>query len=149
MVWEDREINGLLALEKNICYDGHMRREAWSMSARLAWHRPTFRVLTILLILFVTLSNGVYLLKTVPVVQATSTVILHYNVYLGIDDVRPWPWVFLWPGVWMGASFAGILAAMGVYQRDALLAYGLLSWLLAWSVPWAMGLFYLMTFNIR
>lgn len=119
------------------------------MSARLAWHRPTFRVLTILLILFVVLMDAVFLGRTIPVVRAASTVILHYNVYLGIDDVRWWGWVFLWPGLWMGGSFAGLLAALGVYQRDALLAYGLVGWLIAWSVPWSMGLFYLMTLNVR
>lgn len=70
------------------------------MSARLAWHRPTFRVLTILLILFVVLMDAVFLGRTIPVVRAASTVILHYNVYLGIDDVRWWG---------LGISVAGIM----------------------------------------
>ena len=119
------------------------------MSARLAWHRPLFRVLTILLMLFVVCMDAVFVVKTAPTVHAATTFVLHYNVYLGIDDVRSWGWVFFWPGIWLGASLAGIVAALSVYQRDALLAFGLMSWMIAWSIPWAMGLFYLMTLNVR
>ncbi len=35
------------------------------MSARLAWHRPTFRVLTILLLLFVGLVSAFFLVRVV------------------------------------------------------------------------------------
>lgn len=119
------------------------------MSARLAWHRPTFRVLTILLLLFVGLVSAFFLARVIPATQETSSVILHYNVYLGIDDVRSWGWVFLWPGIWLAATVVGVLAALGAYQRDAVMSYGLLVWLLAWGVPWSIGLFYLMTFNVR
>lgn len=119
------------------------------MSARLAWHRPLFRVLIIALVLFAIIVNAIFLVKVTPVAKAASTIIFHYNVYLGIDDVRTWTWVFVWPALWLGAVASGVVTAFGVYQRDSLLAYGLLTWLLAWSVPWSMGLFYLMTFNVR
>ncbi len=119
------------------------------MSARLAWHRPWFRALTLLVVGFVLFGSIGFLVKLEPVLRESSTVVFHTNIYFGIDDVRPWYWVLLWPGAWLLTVITGILAAFGVYQRDALLAYSLMAWLLAWSCPWAIGLYYLMIFSTR
>lgn len=126
-----------------------MRREAWSISARLAWHRPRFRAFTLLLLVGVTLVNLFFLVKTVPVVREATTAAIHYNVYLGIDDVRDWVWIFLWPAIWEATIFVGLGVALGVYQKDTLLSYGVLGWLWLWSAPWFIGLMYLLQFNTR
>ncbi len=126
-----------------------MRREAWGVSARLAWQRPRFRALALLLFALVTAVNIAFLLKTVVPVRTQATAIIHYTIYLGIDDVRDWPWIFLWPAVWQGMACAALIAAFGAYQRDHLLAYALVIWTYAWSVPWAIGLSYLFLFNSR
>lgn len=119
------------------------------MSARLAWRRPWFRVLSLLLILFVVGSNVAYLLRMQPVIRDASTMVFHANVYVGIDDVRSWPWMFLWPAVWQAFAIGSIVAACAVYQRDSLLAYSILVWCLFWSCPWAIGLVYLFSFTLR
>ncbi len=119
------------------------------MSARLAWHRPWFRALTLGLLGFALVASIAFLVALEPVIRESNTIVFHTNVYFGIDDVRPWQWIFLWPGLWVSTVIGGVLAAFGVYQRDALLAYSLLVWLLAWSCPWAIGLYYLMLFSTR
>ncbi len=70
------------------------------------------------------------------------------NVYTGIDDIRPWTWVFLWPALWTGSVLVGVGAAFTLFQRDMMLAYGVLLWLVAWSFPWVIGFFYLLTLNL-
>lgn len=119
------------------------------MSARLAWHRPWFRALALSLLVFVLFGSIGFLVKLGPVIRTSSTIVFHTNVYFGIDDVRSWPWMLLWPGAWLLTVITGMMAAFGVYQRDALLAYSLLVWLLAWSCPWAIGLYYLIIFSTR
>lgn len=119
------------------------------MSARLAWHRPWFRALTFVLVGFVLLTSIGYLVSLEPVVRESRTLVFHTNVYFGIDDVRSWPWMFLWPGVWLMTVIAGVLSAFGVYQRDSLLAHSLMVWLFLWSFPWAIGFYYLMIFSTR
>lgn len=119
------------------------------MSARLAWHRPWFRALTLILLGFMLAVSAVFFVKLEPVIRESSTVVFHTNVYFGIDDVRAWQWVLLWPALWAIPVIVGTLAAFGVYQRDSLLAYSILVWMLAWSCPWAIGLYYLMIFSSR
>lgn len=126
-----------------------MRREAWRISARLAWQRPRFRALALLLFASVTVVNLIFLMQAVPAVRSEATAIIHYNIYLGIDDVRDWPWIFLWPALWEGMTCVGLVAALGAYQKDSLLAYGLVGWTCVWSLPWVIGLSYLLLLNLR
>ncbi len=126
-----------------------MRREAWGTSARLAWQRPRFRALILLLFVAVTVANTVFLVKTIPAVRTQATAVIHYTIYLGIDDVRDWPWIFLWPALWQAMTMAALVAALGAYQKDSLLAYAIVGWTYVWSLPWVIGLSYLMLFNLR
>ena len=123
-----------------------MAREAWGMSARLAWQRPWFRLLSLLLLVFTLLTSWLFLSRTLPEIQE-GTMVFHTNVYNGIDDIREWGWVFVWPIVWCVSVLGGIIASYGVFQRDRLLAQGIIAWLYAWSLPWALGLMYLMSVN--
>lgn len=123
-----------------------MQKEAWSLSARFAWQKPWFRVLSLLLLASVGLACAAFFVRILPVIRG-STFVAHTNVYTGIDDIRSWGWVFMWPGVWIVSVVAGVITAYGVFRRDTLLAQAILAWLYAWSLPWGMGLFYLLLIN--
>ena len=131
-----------------VCYDPLMQRDAWMMSTRLAWQRPWFRVLSLLLLACMFLVNTVFFTGMLPLMREAKTLIYHTNVYNGIDDVRTWVWVFVWPAFWTGSVLAGVGTASISFKRDMALAYGILVWLVLWSLPWMIGFFYLLSINL-
>ncbi len=125
-----------------------MTFEAWTLSARLAWTRPWIRMVSIVIVL-VTLSMCTYfLMRVLPASQKLGSVILHYNLYRGIDEVRTWPWAFLLPIAWISVTFADLAIALGVYRADAHVSWSLLALAVLWSVPWCVALFYLTLINL-
>jgi len=119
----------------------------WFFSAKLAWQQKTLRVLTILTCLLSILVSGYYLWSVVPVARRSGTVVVHYNIYLGIDDVRSWPWVFLLPAIWLACTFIGLLWSYASYQHDPHLSVSLIVFAFFWSLPWIAALFYLSLLN--
>lgn len=84
----------------------------------------------------------------VPLRRQAETVIVHYNIYLGIDQVRPTHWLFLIPLVWWVFTLVDVGIAYGLYHKDPQLAMSLLYLALAWSVPWLVTLYYLTVVNV-
>jgi hypothetical protein len=72
---------------------------------------------------------------------------MHYNIYVGIDDVRGWEWVVALPMVWLVLTLLDITFAFGTYRSDQVLASTLVGLALFWSLPWAIFLFYLTVIN--
>ncbi|MCK9360919.1 hypothetical protein M0Q28_01690 [Patescibacteria group bacterium] len=121
--------------------------DAWMLSARLAWGRPALRVASIAA-LSISIAVGLWFTAQVlPSAKANGTFAYHYNIYVGIDDLREWWWVFVLPGVWVGLTVADLLAAYGLYRTDDILARSLIILALLWSLPWSVALFYLTVIN--
>lgn len=89
-----------------------------------------------------------FLATTLPSIRRHDAFIYHYNVYLGIDDVRVWPWVFFLPSVWVAVTLLDLVLAYGLYRSDALLARALATLAFVWAFPWAGALFYLSLVNL-
>lgn len=123
--------------------------ERAGISFRFAWKQPRLRNLFFVVIALPLFISGVFLWRLLPVVRAAQTVVLHYTIYLGIDEVRRWPWIFLLPVFWNVVVWMGSLVALLLSQEDRLLSYTILLFLLLWSAPWAMALFYLGLLNLR
>ncbi len=121
--------------------------DTWLLSARLAWGRPALRVMSIAA-LVISIAVGVWFVAQVlPSARANGTFAYHYNIYVGIDDLREWWWVFVLPGVWIGLTVIDLLAAYGLYRTDDILASSLIILALLWSLPWSVALFYLTVIN--
>lgn len=124
-----------------------MRWEEWKFSAARASQDRFVRwttVTTVVLIVAMSVYMGVRLW---PVIARTGVVTMHYNIYLGIDDVRSWPWALLLPGIAAAALTVDVIVAYGFFLRDelasrAIILVGFLSVLL-----WAVGSFFLLTIN--
>lgn len=125
-----------------------MRLEEWKFSARLGLQDHWLRI-TSLLSLLVVLGMGAYVLfRLLPEGFASGVITMHYNVYLGIDDVRPWPWVFAIPGTALGLVVIDTLLALGLFRKHPMAARTVTSVGLAAAVVWAIGAFFLMLVNI-
>jgi hypothetical protein len=106
------------------------------------------RWLTILTLFLVVAMCGFYVWNTLPAARERGFFVMHYNLYLGIDDVRSWPWLFVLPLIWISLTLADIGMAFGAYRIDAHLSLSLILLAFAWSLPWSGALFYLSHINL-
>lgn len=122
--------------------------DSWLFSAKRAWQNPVLKWIALATALIVTVTTGFYLWKMLAHARADGTVVLHYNIYLGIDDVVAWPWAFFWPGIWLMLTALDILLAFGWYRTDPHLSSSLFVFAGAWTIPWAIALYYLTLANL-
>ncbi|MCR4256546.1 MAG: hypothetical protein NUW08_02470, partial [Candidatus Uhrbacteria bacterium] len=85
--------------------------------------------------------------QVLPAARVNGTFAFHYTIYVGIDDLRGWGWVLVLPVAWLALTLSDILIAFGLYRADQILASSLVGLALLWSLPWAVGLFYLTVIN--
>ena len=124
-----------------------MNGRAWLFSARRAWRRKSLRGLTIATCLLLAGASGYYWWNVLPSARSTGTVVLHYNIYFGIDDVRSAPWVLFLPAVWILCTLGGIAWGYASYHQDPTFADSLIAFAFFWSLPWVAALFYLTLVN--
>lgn len=118
-------------------------------SARLAWKRAFFRGTAIGLLAFVVGVCAAFVWRVFPAAEKGGAFVLHYNIYLGIDDVRPWSWVFVLPVLWLTLLLLALFSSFGFYQKDRHLAQAILLGFIGWSLPMALFFFYLSLTNLR
>lgn len=90
----------------------------------------------------------VFLWRMIPLRSQQESIIVHYNIYLGIDEVRPTYWIFLIPLFWWCLTLLDIILACGLYRTDKHLATSLIYLGCAWSIPWLVSLYYLTLVNL-
>lgn len=124
-----------------------MKRVEWRFSAKQAANDPFIRW-TLIGTLFVFIGTTVYFAwGSMPSIRETGLVVLHYNTYLGIDAVRPWPWIFLLPGIPLGLVIFDTIASFLLFQSDRLASRALMG-LLGVSISlWSVGMYFLMRMN--
>lgn len=124
-----------------------MQWEEWNFSMKLAWQDFFFRW-TILVAFTSFLAGSVFLLvNLIPIGWRTGILSLHYNVYLGIDDVRGWPYVFWLPVLMWLCLVTDVLAAGGMFRRDIVAARTLLGVGLIAILLWCAWVFFLVRVN--
>lgn len=104
--------------------------------------------MTLVALLLPILVGGTFLFQVLPAAQSRGNLVYHYNIYLGIDDVRTWWWVLALPLTWFTLTLADVVVAYGMYRNDSHLSVALVSFAVAWGLPWAGALFYLSLFNL-
>jgi hypothetical protein len=125
-----------------------MKWDAWLFSARQAWQRPLFKWTTVAIALLFFLSSGFFSWKILSQRSRGDTLVLHYNIYLGIDQLGSWKWIVLLPAVWFIVTLIDLVMAYGFYHRDVHFAASLLCLACVWGLPWATALFYLTLVNV-
>ncbi len=125
-----------------------MTWEAWAFSAKRAWLNPFVRWTTVATALLLIVGTTFFFWRTLSRPRQNGSVILHYNVYLGIDEIGAWPWAFLLPGVWLAATALDLAFAYGSYRADPHLAVSLVASAALLAIPWAVALYYLSVVNV-
>ncbi len=125
-----------------------MRWDQWRFSARLAWQDRWVRWTMICTVLFYIVMTAFVLSRLIPPGLRSGVLTLHYNVYLGIDEVRSWPWVLLSPGIMLAVILANLTLAFGIFRHDELAARTLLAVTVAVALLWGVGSFFMTAVNL-
>lgn len=78
----------------------------------------------------------------------SGVVILHYTIYLGIDQVQAWPWIFLSPGIMFTIWVVNTLFALGCFANHELAAKACVAMTASIVVLWGVSSFFLVLVNI-
>ena len=124
-----------------------MRWDEWRFSATRAWQDRVVRWMTLVTVVFVFAIAGLFLWKILPLSAGSGILTYHYNIYLGIDDVRAWQWMLVPVGTMLGCLVVNTTLAFGVYRQDRIAARALTVLTIFISVLWAVTLSYLVTIN--
>jgi len=84
------------------------------------------RLLIFLLIASVAMNLAIYMALAVLIGRPAEAVVLHYNVYFGINLIDNWPRLYVLPGVGTFVWLVNTSLAVALYRGQRLLAYQLI-----------------------
>ena len=125
-----------------------MKWDAWRFSAHLAWQDAFVRWTTVVPGAVTVTWISYYLWRLIPEGLRSGVLVLHYNIYLGIDDVRAWPWIFLSPGIMLLILLTNTSIAFGLYRTDTLAARTLMVVSVVLVAIWIVSSFFLIHVNL-
>ncbi|MFA5185555.1 MAG: hypothetical protein WC551_03650 [Patescibacteria group bacterium] len=125
-----------------------MRLDDWRFSAKRAWQSQFIRWTTIVTGVVIVASSAFFLWRLIPEGLRSGILVLHYNIYLGIDNVQPWQWILALPAGMMAIYLVNIFVALGLYRPDELAAKTLVGFTAALTILWCTGCFFLILINV-
>ena len=125
-----------------------MTLDEWRFSARLAWQDRYVRWFTIANAALLLLSSSFLLWRLIPEGARSGVLTFHYNIYLGIDDVRSWSWIFAIPGGAAAVFLLNTSVSFGVFRNDALASRALVALATAVLVVGGVASFFLVLINL-
>lgn len=124
-----------------------MRWAEWKFSAQRAAQDNFVRWTAVSTVVLFVFATSFFLYRLLPAVLRSGVAIIHYNIYLGIDDVRKWPWIFTLPAVMFLLIICDLLFAFGNFRRDPLASRALLAIAFISTALWAVGSFFIILVN--
>lgn len=125
-----------------------MRWDEWRFSATLAWRDLFVRSITIVSLILAGSMSGYAVWRLVPEGMRSGVLALHYTMYLGIDDVRAWPWLFALPVSMFALLILNAIVAAGIYRTDAFAARVVSALSCALTIVWSVGMFFIVRINL-
>lgn len=125
-----------------------MKWEEWRFSTKLALQDSFVRWMTLVTLVLYSGMTTFVLWKLIPLGLRSGLLTFHYNIYLGIDDVRPWEWIFFPLGIMLGVIIVNTFFAFRIFRTDKLGARTLVALSSAVCVLWVAGMFFLTMVNL-
>jgi hypothetical protein len=119
----------------------------WRLAFEIAWDDPWFRWQTIVTCAVAAIGTVLYLVRLIPLGLKNGALVFHYNLYLGIDNVSPWPWVFAAPAAALAAIGADIAVSFIMYRHDRIASRVLLGAATAFALLAAIGAVFIVLVN--
>ncbi len=124
-----------------------MRWVDWKFSTRLAAQDSFVRWPILAAMLIVVGMSSFFLWRLLPEGWQSGVITLHYNVYLGIDDVRSWPWMFAIPASAIGLLLLDMAMVVALHRHNPLASRMISMVCFVSAVLWALGSFFLILIN--
>lgn len=125
-----------------------MKWEEWKFSARRALQDRFISWTTAAAVVLFAAASAYFLMRVLPRGWETGAVILHYNVYLGIDEILSWPWVFAVPGAALAVLALDFIAALSIFRLDPLASRVLIILGFFSILLWTIGCFFMVRVNL-
>lgn len=125
-----------------------MKRDDVMFSVRLALRDPLIRWGSIANYAVFCIASGLFFWRVFPTIRRTGLITLHYSTYLGIDDVRAWPWMFLIPGIALTILLFDTMLALTLFQKDRLASRSLVAFQGVALFFWVLGVFFITRINL-
>ena len=125
-----------------------MQLSDWRFSAKRAWQNRYIRWTVIVNGLVIVAGASFFLQQLIPVGLRSGVLVLHYNVYLGIDNVQPWQWIFALPAGMLAIYLVNTVSALGLFRPDELASKTLVTVSAILTVIWCVGSYFIMRVNL-
>jgi hypothetical protein len=117
-------------------------------SLSVAWDDPWYRWQTIFTLVLALIGSGFFLWHVIPEGLQSGLLVLHYNPYVGIDEVQFWPWIITLPLALLVVVLADVLVAGFLFRHDRLASRVLLCMSSAFTAIGLVGAVFLMLVNL-
>jgi hypothetical protein len=97
-----------------------MSKGEWRFSFEVAWDDPWYRWQTILTAVLFVVGSVFFLFKLIPIGLENGLLVFHYNLYLGIDEMRHWAWLMAVPPAVFLVMAANLTASFRLYRHDTI-----------------------------
>jgi hypothetical protein len=121
--------------------------DEWRFSLDVAWDDPWYRWQATVTALVAVLGSAFFLWRMIPEGLQSGLLVLHYNLYVGIDEVQPWPWVFALPATMIVVVAIDLVASALLFRRDRIASRVLLCAATALTVVSLVGGWFLTIVN--
>jgi hypothetical protein len=125
-----------------------MRWDEWKFSARRALQDRFILWTAMVTVVLFAVASAYFLIRTLPHGWETGAVVLHYNIYLGIDEIMSWPWIFAVPGAALVVLALDFTVALSIFRLDPLASRVLISLGFFSILLWTIGCFFMAQVNL-
>lgn len=125
-----------------------LKLDEWRFSLDVAWDDPWYRWQSIATALFAIAGSAFFLMRMIPEGVRSGLLVLHYNLYVGIDEVHPWPWVIVLTAGMLVLVGIDLFASGILFRRDRIASRVLLCTATIFALLALAGGFFLTLVNL-
>ncbi len=124
-----------------------MKLDEIRFSFEIAWDDPWYKWQSIATVLLCIAGSAYVLWKLIPAGIESGLLVFHYNQYLGIDEVQPWGWVFVYVGVVILIVLIDLIASFQTFRHDKIISRILLCMATVFAILTCIGAFFITSVN--
>jgi hypothetical protein len=114
----------------------------------VAWDDPWYRWQSLGTIFLAVIGSVLFLWRLVPEGMRSGVLILHYNLYFGIDSVQSWQWILLFPVILLVLVATDLTVAGNLFRKDRIVSRVVLCTATLFTVLSLIGAFFVTTVNV-
>ncbi len=122
--------------------------DEWKFSLDVAWDDPWYRWQSIITASFALIGTVLALWRLIPEGLQSGILVFHYNVYVGIDSVQSWPWIFVAAAVFLTLLFLDFLLSGFLFRHDRLASRVVLCMASVFTALVLVGTYFLVLVNL-